>query len=228
MGIRQFSALKNTHAIAEERQWALRRYPWIKLTQRSCRSITRVSKQLSTGATRFIVNLFKARLREEHFTAHFEACGNVLAAQLKWYCADGPHVGGDVFTGCAIAARGGAHQHAIFIQDTHRQTVELQLTAPCQRFSAFQSVLHALVEGKETLFVKDVIQRQHRHFMTHLAERGQRSRTHALRRRIRGDEIGVLCFQLAQFAHQAVILRIRDFRCIHHVIQIFMMAKCGS
>jgi hypothetical protein len=38
----------------------------------------------------------------------------------------------------------------------------------------------------------------------------------------------MLRFQLAQLAHQAVIFRIRDFRRVHNMVEIFMMAKRGS
>nr|VXZ81978.1 Uncharacterised protein [Klebsiella pneumoniae] len=51
---------------------------------------------------------------------------------------------------------------------------------------------------------------------------------HPLCWRIRGNQLRVLALQLAQLAHQAVIFRIRHFRRVHNVVQIFMMAKRGS
>ncbi|SAJ28081.1 Uncharacterised protein [Enterobacter cloacae] len=64
--------------------------------------------------------------------------------------------------------------------------------------------------------------------MAHLAESAQRFRADALRWGIGRNQFGVLRFQLAQFTHQAVIFRIRHFRCVHNMIEIFMMAKRGS
>ncbi len=64
--------------------------------------------------------------------------------------------------------------------------------------------------------------------MTHLLKRRQRRRAHALRRRIGRNQVGMLFFQRTQFAHQAIVLRVGNFRRVHDVIQIFMMTKRGS
>ena len=142
--------------------------------------------------------------------------------------ADGSHVRGNILAGGAVAAGRRLHQHAVFVENAHRETVELQLAAVDERVSAFQAIQHPLVEGQKALFVKHVVQRQHRHFMADLAEGGQWRRPYALSRRIRGNQLRMLALQLAQLAHQPVILRIGHFRRVHNVVQVFMMAKRGS
>ena len=100
--------------------------------------------------------------------------------QLQRNGADSTHVGGNILTGGAVAARRRADQHAIFIKNAHRQAIKLQLTAPGQLIAAVQAVLNALVERQEALFVKNVIQRQHRHFVANLTKGRQRPCTDAL------------------------------------------------
>jgi pantothenate kinase type III len=95
---------------------------------------------------------------------------NIVATQLQRDGANGTHVGGNIFAGGAIATGRRLHQHAVFIENADRQAVQLQLAAVGQVIAAFQAILYALVEREEALFIKDVIQRQHRHFMADLAE----------------------------------------------------------
>ncbi|VTN81339.1 Uncharacterised protein [Klebsiella pneumoniae] len=148
--------------------------------------------------------------------------------QLEGDGANSSHVRGNIFAGGAVAAGCRLHQHAVFIENAHREAVELKLAAVGKTICAFQAILYPLVEGEKALFVKHVIQRQHRHFMADLAKGGEWRRPHPLCWRIRGNQLRVLALQLAQLAHQAVIFRIRHFRRVHNVVQIFMMAKRGS
>ena len=180
MAARQFAAFQQPDAITEKRQRSFGRNARIELTQRACRRVTRVRKNFPAGAPGFFVNLFKARLRQKHFAAHFEARRNVITTKLQRNGANGAHVERDVFAGGAVAASGGADQQTIFIQQADRQAIKFQLAAVHQRIGAFQAILHALVECEETRLVKHVVQRQHRHFMSHLAELGQRRCANAL------------------------------------------------
>ncbi len=93
--------------------------------------------------------------------------------QLKRDGADGTHIGGNVFAGRTVTAGGGAGHHPVFVQNADGQAIQFQLAAPAQGIGLLQTVLDAFVEGEEAPFIKDVIQRQHGHFMAHLAEKGQ-------------------------------------------------------
>ncbi|CSI03175.1 Uncharacterised protein [Shigella sonnei] len=64
--------------------------------------------------------------------------------------------------------------------------------------------------------------------MAYLAESRQRRSTYTLGRRIRRNQFWMFGFQLAQFAHQPVVFSVGNFRRIHHMIKIFMMAKRRS
>ena len=190
--IRQLAALQNTDAVAEESKRSLRGNTRVKLAQRACRRITRVSKHLPAGATRLVVNFLEARLGQEHLAAHFQTRGNVVTLQLQRDRADGTHVGGDVFARRTVATRCGTHQHAVFVEKTDRQAIQLELAAPGEGVAAFQTILHALVKREEALFIKYVIQRQHRHLRAHLAESAQRLSADALGRGIRRDKLRML------------------------------------
>ena len=176
MRIRQLASLQDPHAVAEESKRSLRGDTRVKLAQRACRRITRVSKYFPAGAARFFVDFLETRLGKKHFAAHFQARRNVVPLQLQRDRADGTHVGRNVFTRRAVATRRGTHQHAVFVEKTDRQAIKLQLAAPGESVAAFQTVLHALVKREEALFIKDVIQRQHRYFMAYLAERSHPAR----------------------------------------------------
>lgn len=83
MGIWQVTAFRDPDAVAEESKRSLRGDTRIELTQRTCRRVTRVSKHFPAGTTRFFVDLLEARLRKEHFPAHFQPGGNVIATQFQ-------------------------------------------------------------------------------------------------------------------------------------------------
>ncbi|CCJ99029.1 hypothetical protein BN130_1652 [Cronobacter malonaticus 507] len=228
MAARQLAAFQQPDAITEKCQRTFGRYARIELTQRACRRVARVSENFPTRAPGFFVNFFKTRLRQKHFTAHFEARRNVVTAKLQRNGANGAHVKRDIFAGSAVAASGGAYQQPIFIQQADRQAVEFQFAAVHQRIGAFQAILYPLVERQETRLVKHVIQREHRHFMPHLAELGQRRGANALGGRIGRHQFRMRLFQRAQLAHQAIVFGIRHFRRVHNVVEKFMMAKRGS
>ena len=80
MGIRQRSAFEDPNTVAEESKWPLRGNTRVQLAQRASGRITRVSKHLSSAATRLFVYLFETGLRQEHFSAHLQTGRNVLSA----------------------------------------------------------------------------------------------------------------------------------------------------
>ncbi len=93
--------------------------------------------------------------------------------QLEGDGANSSHVRGNIFASGAVAAGCRLHQHAVFVENAHREAVELKLAAVGKMICAFQAILYPLVEGEKALFVKHVIQRQHRHFMADLAKGGE-------------------------------------------------------
>ena len=167
---RQLTALQHANAVAKESKRSLRRDARIELAQRTRRRITRVSKHFSAGAARFFIDFFKPGLRKENLTTHLKTCRDILAMQLEGDSANGSHIGGNILAGGTVAAGRGLHQYAVFVENTHREAVELKLAAVGEIVSAFQAILYPLVEGEKALFIKHVVQRQHRHFMADLAE----------------------------------------------------------
>ena len=180
MGVRQLAAFQHTNAVAEERERSLRRDTRIKLTQRTCRSITWVSKNFPARASRLFVDLFEPCLWQEYFTTHFQARRDILTMQFQRNRANSTDVRGDVFAGGAITTGRRTDQNAILIQNADGKAIKLQLTAPGDFFVTFQTIQYAFVESEKTLFIKNVVQRQHRYFMTDLAEGCQRRCTYAL------------------------------------------------
>src|SRR5690606_33482271 len=136
-------------AVAEESKRSLRGDSWIELTQRTCRRVTRVCKHFPTGTTRFFVDLLEARLRKEHFPAHFQPGGTVIATQFQRDRTNSAHISVDVFPGSAAGARCSTHRHSVLIKNAYGQTLQHYLAAPAQIVDALQAILHSLVESQK-------------------------------------------------------------------------------
>jgi hypothetical protein len=128
VAIRQLTAFQHAHAVAEE-------------SKRSLRGDTRIElAQEPAAALRGLANTFPPVRRASSLIFSNPACGRNTSPRTSRraeYCrpqlqrdrADGTHVGGNIFAGGAIATGRRLHQHAVFIENTDRQAVQLQLAA---------------------------------------------------------------------------------------------------
>ena len=72
----------------------------------------------------------------------------------------------------------------------------------------------------QVIIIEGIIQAQHGHFVLHLLKRIQRHVPDPLGRRIGGNQIRVLVFQVFESAKRPVVLRIGHRRIVLHVIAV--------
>ena len=88
-----------------------------------------------------------------------------------------------------------------------------------------QKPTHPLVERQDVIIVEGVIKAQHWNAVGCTLEFIQRRRADPCTRGIRSNEPRVVCFQLDQFLHHAVISRIGNFRIVQNVIAVVVVVQ---
>jgi hypothetical protein len=163
--------------------------------------------------------------------------GRCLAVEPQRNIAHRADVLRDLFADFAVAARGGLHQHAVLVAQVHGQAVELELADILDLrpvFGQAELLAHARVEGAGAAG-RDVglgANRQHRHLVAHLDEAVEHFAADALRGRIGRAEIRELGLDGLQPLEQPVVLRVRQFRRVEHVVEMGVLveqfAQCGG
>ena len=82
----------------------------------------------------------------------------------------------------------------------------------------------ALVERAQFVFVVGVVEAEHRHEVLDRLESFDRPAGDALRRRIGGDEVGMLCLEAFELVQQRVELLVGDLGSVVDVVALFVMA----
>ena len=136
---------------------------------------------------------------------------------------DGADVGGHVFAAHAVAARRAALQHAVLVGQRDAEAVDLQLGDVVDRpVAEAGGAAQAFVEGAQVVFVVGVVEAEHRREVRDGREGFGGPAGDALRRRVGGDEIGMLRLERLQLVQQAIELGVGDLRAIVDVIEIFV------
>ena len=133
---------------------------------------------------------------------------------------------GHVFADRAVAPGCAAHQHAVLVRQRHRQTVELELAHQVE-VGALDQVRDAAVPGHELVVVERVAQAEKWRRVSGLGETLGGLGAHSLRRRVGGDEVGVLLFQPAELAHQVVVLGVADLRLVEREVEMVVTVDLG-
>ena len=134
-------------------------------------------------------------------------------------------VGRHVFAARAVAARRAAHEAAVLVGQRDAQAVDLQL-GDVRRPAASPSagaLAHALVERPQLLLVVGVVEAEHRREVFDGREALDRAAGDALRRRIGGDELGMLRLEPLELVQQAVELLVGDLGIVVDVVALFVV-----
>ena len=132
--------------------------------------------------------------------------------------------GGHLFAARAVAARGAAHEAAVLVGQRDAQAVDLHLGDVRDRGVArARALAHALVERPQLLVVVGVVEAEHRREVLDGLEALDRTAGHALRRRIGGDEIGMLGLEPLELVQQPIELLVGDLRVVVDVVALFVM-----
>ena len=185
----------------------------VLLAQRSGGGVARIGEDLGPGRALGGVELLEVSLGEVDLAANLQAPAR--AGQLVGHVGDGAHVVGDVFAHPAVAARGRLHETTVTVGDRQGQPVDLGLDREDRRGVA-EGLDHPVAPGAQFLDVKDVVEAQHRLGVAHRREhrRGRRADAVALL----AGELGVAAFDLAQLAHQGVVVGVGQHRRVVHEV----------
>ena len=138
-------------------------------------------------------------------------------AQLQRDTAHGAQVFGDVLAHVAVAARGAAHEHAVFIFKRDRKPVDLGLH---NVGSVREPLAHAPVEIPQLLKGERVLQALHADLVPHLGKQALRLPAHARGGGVRPLILRVLCFQRQQLPLEHIVFVIRYVGGVFHVILV--------
>lgn len=132
-----------------------------------------------------------------------------------------------VLAGFAVAARGGLHQHAVFVTQVDRKAIELQFSGILDRrigLGQSQFLAHPRIESQRTarFSIGFGADRQHRHHMPHFGEGVERRAADPPGRRVGRNEFGVFGFERLQFAKQPVVFRVGNRRLIEDVVSVIV------
>src|SRR5215813_4882912 len=111
---------------------------------------------------------------------------------------------------------------SLLVGEAHGQTVDLQL-ADVGHIVADDGT-DAPVPGPYLLFLESVLEAEHRRAVADLGELSTRGASHALRRRVRSDQVRVLRFELLELAVQRVELNVGHLGLVEHVVEVLMPA----
>ena len=222
VGRRQRRAVDRAATVGEKAQRPLGGHLRVKLTQAAGGGVARVDERLLAGRRLAQVDLGKCRLEQQNFPAHLDQWRRI-SRQPQRNRADGPYIGGDVFARLTVAAGGGARQHAILVGQAHGQAIELEFNGVLDAGvhpGQVDCLGHPLVERAQFGLVERIRERKHWDTMGYLGERRERCATDALGRGVRGPQFRVRFLEAAQFARQAIVVRIRHDRPVQHVIGV--------
>ena len=225
---RRFPSGRFADAVGIERQRALRGDRRIELTDAAGGAVARIHQRGAAAFALLLVVAFEIRTGNKHLAAHFQHRRRAGRIEPQRNAADGAHVLRHVLAGFAVAARGGQRQHALLVPEIDGEAVELELAGIFDGRVAvleLEFAAHARVEIQRPrgLDVGFRVDRQHGHAVRYRREAFQRLAAHAPRGRIGRHQLRVRGFQRFKFAVEAVVLGIRDFRIVEHVVAVIVV-----
>ena len=134
-------------------------------------------------------------------------------------------IGGNVFAGRAVPARGGKDQFAFFIAQRTGQSVNLRLGSEGNGRIVWQreEAANAREEIGDIRVRKAIVEAHHANGMRDFFERRRRGRAHLRIGRVRTDQMREGGFQRVIFADQRIIVRVADLRRVLIVIKAVML-----
>ena len=224
-----------SQAVGKETQGALRRDLGIELAHGPGRRIARVHEGFFALCSRGdllplpLVHRFKFVSAHINLAAHFQHRRRI-GRQSQGNLPHRADVVGHILTRFAVAPRGRLHEDAVFIAQTHRQTVKLQLRHIFHRrrilgqlqFFANPRIKCLRAAGFGVRFCAN---RQHRDRMANRCQPLHHRAEHALRGRIGGDQLGMIGLQSLQELEHTVVFRIREGWLIEHVILVRVVVQ---
>ena len=198
---------------------AFGRLSWVFLTQGPGSSVASIDEGRLASAHAFRVEGFKILCREIDLPANLHARGNE-ATEAVWDRRNRQNVRGDVLANPSVSTSCSAHQYAIFVEQIHCKTVDLDLGEHVQVISA-RVIRHAQFPRGKLFKGENIVQTCHLLEVTNGGKSIGGCSSHTRRRRVRGAVLRIFRFKFFELTVELVIVRIREHRRIVIVI-------CGS
>ncbi len=192
----------------------------VELPQRPGGGVAGIGEQPLPGLALAAVQVGERFEGHEDLAPDLHDVGRRRQFEPSGHRPDGEHVGGDVLTRHAVAPGRRPHEMPPLVDQRDGQPVELRLPDEGHRLG--HEPLQPLAPRLEIRDVECVIERQHRHQVGDRAEGGRAPRP--LRRRVGGDQLGVLGLQGQQPPHELVVLGVGDLR----LVELVVAASCGT
>ncbi len=211
--------------VAEEGQIAAGRHGRILLTKAARCRVARVDEGLLPRCDGALVELLEARPGHVHLAAHLDHLGGSVGEDV-WHVADRGDVRGDVLADPSVATGRGLHEPSVLVAQADGETVELQL-AHERRLVTVEALGHTVRPRTQLIGVHRVVETHHRYPMGDRRERGADRAADEPGRRVVGDEIGMVGFELAQLAYERVVVRVADLGVVERVVPLVVIGDLG-
>ncbi len=204
-------------------------HPRVELPQGPGGGIARIGEGALSGGDALLVETLEGVRGQVHLPAHLQdrrhavrVGGGGMDHQRDG--GDGPQVLGDVLAHHAVAARGSLDEAPRLVPERHRQAVDLGLQDEARlagvHAGRLQQSSHPAVPGAQLVVVLGVRQGQHGLQMLHAAEGRQRLRSHPLRGRVGGHQLGMGLLESAELAEELVVGGVGDLGGVEDVVAV--------
>ena len=201
-------------------QTAARNLGAVLQLERAGGSVARVGKQGLLVELALLVQFLKTLPRQDNLATHLKLVGQVDEPRdFQRHRLDGDDIGGHVVALHAVAAGHGAHQPPVFIGHRDGRAVILHLAHNLAGLTT-QAVLGAAQEVLHFLDAVTVGQGHHGTLVAHLGETLADVAAHALGGGQRVLVLGIIPFQVLQFAQQGVKFLVAHRGGVQHVVVV--------
>ena len=206
-----------------DRQRPLRGHGGVELAQRARGRISCVRRRLAASGDLRVVEAVEAGEREVDLAAHLENLGRLrsfVGCKSKRYRFQRAEVPGHVLAPEPVPARCTTHVGTAFVDERHGRAVDLRLEHIRHRVVGSEPLSYVVGPLRERLGGRDLLQRAHRRQVLDLAEAVRRRGADALRRGVRGDELGMLVFDRLQLVVERVVGGIGELGIVEDVVPV--------
>ncbi len=219
-------AVEPAEGVDEDVEGAPGRYACVELADGASGGVARIGEQRLALAGPLLVEALEALLRHVDLAADLEARRRALA-ESKRDAADGAQVLGDVLAAPAVAAGGALDEGAVLVDEGDGEAVHLRLADEREVVDAGDGG-GASMPGAELGFGEGVGEAEQRQAVLDDAECGDGLAADALRRGVRRNELRVALLELAQLAHELVVLGVAYLGAVEDVVAVVVVGDEGA
>jgi len=209
------------HGVAEESERAGSGNRGIELTQTPGGGVARIRENGITGPGTSLVHLLEPVEREIDLAANFDPPAGSALVQTERDITHRAKVQCDVLADRSISARGTHDENLILIGERHRDAVDLQLRGVSRpRDIVARHADQPLFPRPQLLVIEGVAEREHRPNVLMLGELALGLGADSEGRRVGGEALRKIPFDLLELAKQLVVFGVRDSRTVQDVVLV--------